>query len=72
MEIPDVAISCVVVNILFPVLSLMVVGLRMHTRIFVIKNVGLDDYLITMATVSTWISPHEAASFFSKWRIDLN
>lgn len=40
-----------VVGILFLVLSTLFVVLRLYTRIRIVKNVGLDDYLIVVAVL---------------------
>jgi hypothetical protein len=40
------------------VLSVFAVGLRMYVRIFMIKSVGVDDYLIVVAVVCCVQLPH--------------
>lgn len=46
------AVSAFVTSIVFTSLSFIVVALRLYTRIIVVGNVGVDDYLIPAALVS--------------------
>jgi hypothetical protein len=57
MYVPDAAVSAVVTNCLFTTLAFLSVCLRAATRLFMISNVGSDDYLIILAMVSWSPSP---------------
>lgn len=39
-------------SIIFPVLAFIIVAFRLVTRFAIIKNVGLEDWFITLALVS--------------------
>jgi hypothetical protein len=43
----------------FAMLALVVVGLRVYTRAFVVKRLGTDDYLMVVAMVSTKERAHK-------------
>jgi hypothetical protein len=52
MFIPDTAISAVVTTALFTAIAFILVVLRTISRVNVVKNVGVDDYLMIAAMVS--------------------
>jgi hypothetical protein len=49
--IPEAAMPAVIANVTFTALALIVVLMRLGTRIFVLKNVGVDDGLIVLSMV---------------------
>lgn len=49
-------ISVFVTSVIFTALSFVLVGLRLYTRIVVVQNVGVDDYLMPAALVSVTTS----------------
>jgi hypothetical protein len=53
MYIPDAAIPAVVTVCVFTTIAFIFVGLRLCTRLSLVKNVGLDDYFIAGAMVSS-------------------
>ncbi|KAK3686129.1 hypothetical protein B0T22DRAFT_538324 [Podospora appendiculata] len=53
MIIPETAIRAVVVNCVFTSLAFIFVCMRLGTRTLLLKNIGIDDYLITGAMVSS-------------------
>lgn len=50
--IPAPAMKAVVCDIIFTTMAFAIVCTRIGTRTFMIKNLGLDDYLIIVAMVS--------------------
>lgn len=46
-------VSVFVTSIIFTTLSFVLVGLRLYTRIVVVQNVGIDDWLMPAALVSS-------------------
>ena len=52
MQIAAPAVPAVVTLLVFTTLAFFVVALRVYTRVFVVKNVGADDYLMVGSMVS--------------------
>ena len=55
----DASAGLLATTILLTVLSIILVGLRFATRIWVIKRVGMDDWTILFACVSTSLQNSE-------------
>jgi len=54
--IPAPAMKAVVCDIIFTTMAFAIVCTRIGTRTFMIKNLGLDDYLIIVAMVSFYFT----------------
>jgi hypothetical protein len=52
MDGPPSAVSAAVTDIVFTSLALLAVLLRVYTRVFVVKNFGVDDYLMVGSMVT--------------------
>lgn len=53
LTIPPLVVPAVVVNFIFTGLAFLVVGLRLCTRAFMVKNMGADDIFIAFSMVSS-------------------
>ncbi|KAK0609585.1 hypothetical protein B0T17DRAFT_566464 [Bombardia bombarda] len=53
LTIAPAALPAVVTNCVFTSLAFITVSLRLGTRLFVLKNIGVDDYLITVAVIAS-------------------
>ena len=53
MLISDAAKPAVVVNLVFTSLAVLIVSMRLCTRAFLVKNIGLDDVFIALAMVGS-------------------
>lgn len=51
--IPPLVVPAVVVNFIFTGLAFLIVGLRLCTRAFMVKNMGADDIFIAFSMVSS-------------------
>jgi hypothetical protein len=51
MNVPPAAVSAAVTDIVFTSMALLAVLLRVYTRVFVVKNFGVDDYLMVGSMV---------------------
>ncbi len=54
----------------FTSLAVLTVSMRIYTRTVIVKNLGVDDYLMVAAIVS--ISPYSVRSRFTMWPVDVD
>jgi hypothetical protein len=57
LTIPPLVVPAVVVNFIFTSLAFLIVGLRLCTRAFMVKNLGADDIFIAISMVSSVRDP---------------
>jgi hypothetical protein len=50
-HVPPPAVPIMVTSILFTTIAFLILCLRIFTRVVVIKNAGLDDYMMCIAMV---------------------
>ncbi|KAL8291200.1 hypothetical protein RB597_005481 [Gaeumannomyces tritici] len=54
MEVETQSPTVMAVAVAFAVITFVVVGLRLYARIFLVQHVGIDDYLIVVASLLSW------------------